>query len=94
MAALPSKPGCLSDEQKALPVAAKQESPEAFAVFLNATIPREAPYGFRPDWNSCHASVFKRVGNHNQVDNNIRQQTGMTYTAMVCKLSCGKGFEE
>ena len=63
-------------------------------MFLNSTIPRDAPYDFKPDWKSCLASVFKRVESHSQVDNNIRQQTRVTHTAMVCKLACGQGFEE
>ena len=63
-------------------------------MFLNYTIPRDAPYGFKPDWNSCFACVFKTVESHNQVDNNIRQQTGMAFTALVCKLACGGGFDE
>ena len=94
MAAMPAKPSAFSDGQNGIAVAAKHEGPVTFAMLLNSAIPRDAPYGFEPDWNSCLARVFKRVESHSQVDNNIRQPIGVTLTATVCNLACGQGWEE
>ena len=87
MAALKGKPGCFTDGQEAIAVAAKQEGPDAFAVFLNSTMPRDAPYGFRPDWNTCPASVVKRHEMHSQVGSNLRQHNGI-YKKKPWRANC------
>ena len=91
--AYPGKAGALAKEQQ-MQLKQTNGSPESFALFLNSTIPRDAPYGYKPDWSSCPESVFKRVESHSQVDANTRAQVGITWTAMAAKLSCGAGFAQ
>ena len=50
IAALPGSPGAFTPEQKKLAEEATHAGPDAFAVFVNFTIPRDAYYGHRPNW--------------------------------------------
>ena len=78
---------------KTLAAEAKSKGAESFATFLNHSIPRYAPCGYRPDWSTLSESVFKRFETHTEVEANKKAQVGVSWTAMVAKLSCGEGFE-
>ena len=92
MTAYPGKAGAFTDEPKTVAAEAKSKGHESFAMFLNQSIPRDAPCGYRPDWNTSSETVFKRVESHTGLEANKKAQVGVTYSSMVAKMSCGVGF--
>ena len=73
---------------------AKSQGHESFAMFLNQSVPRDAPCGYKPDWSALSETLFKRVEARTELEAHVEAQVGVPYSSMVAKISCGRGFEE